>query len=124
VGTRCHCSWPPTEPAWPTSALVAAIYPAVWSVAQIGTGAWFDSLGRKPLIAGGMLVQALALALLALGDGALAPAAGAAVLLGTGTAMVYPTLIAAISDAVTPVARAPWLASIASGATWATSSGG
>jgi len=87
--------------------LVAALYPAVWSVAQIGTGAWSDSLGRKPLIVGGMLVQALALALLALSDGALAPAAGAAVLLGLGTAMVYPTLIAAISDAVTPVARAP-----------------
>lgn len=45
--------------------LIAAIYPAVWSVAQIATGAWSDSLGRKPLIAGGMLVQALALALLA-----------------------------------------------------------
>lgn len=87
--------------------LVAAIYPAVWSVAQIATGAWSDSLGRKPLIAGGMLVQALALTLLALSNGALAPAAGAAVLLGLGTAMVYPTLIAAISDAVTPVARAP-----------------
>jgi MFS family permease len=87
--------------------LIAAIYPAVWSVAQIATGAWSDSLGRKPLIAGGMLVQALALALLALSGGALAPAAGAAVLLGAGTAMVYPTLIAAISDAVTPVARAP-----------------
>jgi MFS family permease len=87
--------------------LVAAIYPAVWSVAQIGTGAWSDSLGRKPLIAGGMLVQALALALLALSGGALALAACAAVLLGAGTAMVYPTLIAAISDAVTPVARAP-----------------
>jgi MFS family permease len=87
--------------------LIAAIYPAVWSVAQIGTGAWSDSVGRKPLIAGGMLVQALALGLLALSDGALVRAGGAAVLLGLGTAMVYPTLIAAISDAVTPVARAP-----------------
>jgi MFS family permease len=87
--------------------LIAAIYPAVWSVAQIGTGAWSDSLGRKPLIASGMFLQALALALLALSGGALVPAAGAAVLLGVGTAMVYPTLIAAISDAVTPVARAP-----------------
>jgi MFS family permease len=87
--------------------LVAALYPAVWSVAQIATGHWSDSLGRKPLIAGGMLVQAVALALLALSGGALAVAAAAAVLLGAGTAMVYPTLIAAISDAVTPVARAP-----------------
>jgi MFS family permease len=87
--------------------LVAALYPAVWSVVQIATGHWSDSLGRKPLIAGGMLVQAVALALLTVSGGALAPAAGAAVLLGAGTAMVYPTLIAAISDAVTPVARAP-----------------
>jgi MFS family permease len=54
-----------------------------------------------------MLVQAAALALLALGEGALAAAATAAVVLGAGTALVYPTLIAAMSDAVTPVARAP-----------------
>jgi MFS family permease len=87
--------------------LIAALYPAVWSVAQIGTGHWSDRVGRKPLIAAGMLVQAGALALLALSDAALGPAAAAAVLLGAGTAMVYPTLIAAISDAVTPVARAP-----------------
>jgi MFS family permease len=87
--------------------LVAALYPAVWGVAQIGTGHWSDTIGRKPPIAGGMLVQAAALALLALSGGALVAAAAAAVLLGAGTAMVYPTLIAAISDAVTPVARAP-----------------
>ena len=54
-----------------------------------------------------MLLQSAALALLALGDGAVALAAAAAVLLGLGTALVYPTLIAAMSDAVTPVARAP-----------------
>jgi MFS family permease len=87
--------------------LVAALYPAVWSVAQIGTGHWSDRIGRKPLIVAGMLVQAAALGLLALGDGALASAATAAVLLGAGTALVYPTLIAAMSDAVTPVERAP-----------------
>jgi MFS family permease len=87
--------------------LVAALYPGVWSVAQIATGHWSDRVGRKPLIVAGMLLQALALALLALGDGAVASAAAAAVLLGAGTALVYPTLIAAISDAVTPVARAP-----------------
>jgi MFS family permease len=87
--------------------LVAAAYPAVWSVAQIATGAWSDSVGRKPLIVGGMLLQALALGVLALSDGAVAAATAAAVLLGLGTALVYPTLIAAISDAVTPVARAP-----------------
>jgi MFS family permease len=87
--------------------LVAALYPAVWSAAQIPTGHWSDHVGRKPLIVAGMLVQAAALALLALGDGTLASAATAAVLLGAGTALVYPTLIAAISDAVTPVERAP-----------------
>ena len=87
--------------------LVAALYPGVWSVTQIATGHWSDRVGRKPLIVAGMLVQAAALALLALGDGAIPAAAAAAVLLGLGTALVYPTLIAAISDAVTPVARAP-----------------
>jgi MFS family permease len=87
--------------------LVAAIYPGVWSVAQIATGHWSDSVGRKPLIVAGMLVQAAALGLLALGNGNLPAAAAAAVLLGAGTALVYPTLIAAMSDAVTPVARAP-----------------
>jgi MFS family permease len=88
-------------------ALVAALYPGVWSVAQIGTGHWSDRVGRKPLIVAGMLTQAAALALLALSDGAVSAAALAAVLLGAGTALVYPTLIAAMSDAVTPVARAP-----------------
>jgi MFS family permease len=54
-----------------------------------------------------MFVQAAALVLLAVSNGAVAVAVGAAALLGLGTALVYPTLIAAISDAVTPVARAP-----------------
>jgi MFS family permease len=87
--------------------LVAALYPAVWSLAQIPAGHWSDTLGRKPLIATGMLVQSAALALLAISDGAVAIAAVAAVGLGLGTALVYPTLIAAISDAVSPISRAP-----------------
>jgi MFS family permease len=87
--------------------LVAAIYPGVWSVAQIATGHWSDSVGRKPLIVAGMLLQAVALSLLAASEGAVALAAGTSALLGLGTALVYPTLIAAISDAVSPVARAP-----------------
>ena len=87
--------------------LVAALYPAVWSVAQIATGHWSDSVGRKPLIAAGMLVQAAALTVLALSDGGVALAAAAAVGLGLGTALVYPTLIAAMSDFVNPIARAP-----------------
>ncbi|HEX2392131.1 MAG TPA: MFS transporter [Solirubrobacterales bacterium] len=87
--------------------LVAAVYPGVWSVAQIATGAWSDTVGRKPLIVAGMLVQAAALGLLALSGEEVAVAVAAAALLGLGTALVYPTLIAAISDAVSPVARAP-----------------
>ena len=86
--------------------LVAGVYPAVWGVAQIATGAWSDRVGRKPLIIGGMLTQAVALCVLAAGGGDVAAALCAAVLLGLGTALVYPTLIAAISDEVSPVARA------------------
>jgi MFS family permease len=88
-------------------ALVAAVYPAVWSVTQIATGHWSDRIGRKPLIVAGMLLQAAALAALALSGGRVAVATGVAALLGLGTALVYPTLIAAISDAVSAVARAP-----------------
>ena len=85
--------------------LIAGLYPAIWGVGQIWTGQWSDSIGRKPLIVAGMLLQAAALALLAASQGALGLAAAASVGLGVGTALVYPTLIAAISDAVTPVAR-------------------
>ena len=87
--------------------LIAGLYPAVWGIGQIGAGAWSDAIGRKPLIVAGMLIQALALTLLAASGGSVAIAAIAAVGLGAGTALVYPTLIAAISDAVSPVARAP-----------------
>jgi MFS family permease len=87
--------------------LVAAVYPAVWGAGQIAAGHWSDQIGRKPLIVAGMATQALALAVLALSGGDVLTAALAAALLGVGTALVYPTLIAAISDAVTPLARAP-----------------
>jgi MFS family permease len=87
--------------------LVAGLYPAVWGAGQILAGQWSDRLGRKPLIVAGMLVQAMALGLLAASEGGVGLAAAAAVVLGLGTALVYPTLIAAISDAVSPVARAP-----------------
>ena len=85
---------------------VAAVYPAVWGLGQLGTGWLSDHVGRKPLIALGMIVQGGALALLVAGDGAFTPAFVAAILLGSGTAMVYPTLIAAVSDAVEPRDRA------------------
>jgi len=87
--------------------LIAGLYPAVWGIGQIGTGYWSDRVGRKPLIVAGMLLQAAALAVLAASGGGVGLAAVAAVGLGAGTALVYPTLIAAISDAVSPVARAP-----------------
>jgi MFS family permease len=85
---------------------VAAIYPAVWGLGQLATGWLSDLVGRKPLITLGMLVQGGALALLVGGGGAVTPAFAAAILLGAGTAMVYPTLIAAVSDAVEPRDRA------------------
>jgi MFS family permease len=87
--------------------LVAGLYPGVWGLGQIFAGGWSDRVGRKPLIVSGMLLQAAALALLAASDARLGLAATSAVMLGAGTALVYPTLIAAISDAVSPVARAP-----------------
>jgi MFS family permease len=87
--------------------LVAGIYPAVWGVGQVWTGHWSDHVGRKPLVVSGMMVQAAALAVLAGSDGSVPIAAATAAALGAGTALVYPTLIAAISDAVSPVARAP-----------------
>lgn len=87
-------------------AVVAALYPAVWGATQVGTGWLSDHTGRKPLIWAGMFLQAAALVVLAAGDGELTPSLVAAVGLGLGTALVYPTLIAAVSDAVSPVRRA------------------
>ncbi len=85
--------------------VLAALYPAVWGVGQLFTGAMSDRWGRKWLIASGMWVQAVALALIASVDG-FAPWAVAAVLLGAGTAMVYPTLLASIGDVAHPAWRA------------------
>jgi MFS family permease len=90
-----------------TIGVIAGLYPAVWGAGQIWTGHWSDHVGRKLPIVAGMLLQALALAVLALSDGDLALAVVSAIGLGAGTALVYPTLIAAISDGVSPVARAP-----------------
>jgi MFS family permease len=87
-------------------AIVAAAYPLVWGAGQLATGWLSDHTGRKPLITAGMLVQAGALGLLVAGHGAFAASLVAAVLLGVGTALVYPTLIAAVSDATQPRDRA------------------
>src|SRR6266542_643349 len=84
---------------------LAAIYPAVWGLGQLLTGALSDRLGRKWLIAGGMLVQAGGIAIIA-GATGFGPWAAGSVLLGVGTAMVYPTLLAAIGDVAHPSWRA------------------
>ena len=85
--------------------VLAALYPAVWGLGQLVTGAASDRVGRKWLIATGMWVQAAALGLVALGTTFTAWAV-AAVLLGAGTAMVYPTLLAVIGDVAHPAWRA------------------
>ncbi len=84
---------------------LAALYPAVWGVGQLFTGAWSDRIGRKGLIVAGMWLQALAIGVLAISSGFPGFASGA-VLLGAGTAMVYPTLLAAIGDVAHPTWRA------------------
>ena len=84
---------------------LAAIYPAVWGMGQLVTGALSDRVGRKWLIAGGMWVQAAGIALI-VSSSQLMGFAGGAVLLGLGTAMVYPTLLAAIADVAHPTWRA------------------
>lgn len=85
--------------------VLAAVYPGVWGAGQLFTGAASDRWGRKWLIASGMLVQAVALAMVAVGHG-FGIWLAAAVLLGAGTAMVYPTLLAAIGDVAHPAWRA------------------
>jgi MFS family permease len=85
--------------------VLAAIYPAVWGLGQLITGALSDRVGRKGLIVAGMLLQAGAIALIAASRG-FAPWAAAGVLLGAGTAMVYPTLLAVIGDVAHPAWRA------------------
>ena len=85
--------------------VLKAIYPAVWGILQVVTGPLSDRIGRRGLIAGGMALQALALFMIAVGEhfGAWL---FASVLLGAGTAMIYPTLLAAVSDASEPAWRA------------------
>lgn len=85
--------------------LLAAIYPAMWGGGQLVTGALSDRIGRKWLIAGGMLLQAAALGLIPRSTSFAAWAVEAAVL-GAGTAMVYPTLLAAVGDVAHPTWRA------------------
>ncbi|MGD9620641.1 MAG: MFS transporter [Mycolicibacterium sp.] len=85
--------------------VLAALYPAVWGLGQLVTGALSDRYGRKWMIVAGMWLQAFALGLIAYTD-TFAIWAVAAVLIGAGTALVYPTLLAAIGDVAHPVWRA------------------
>ncbi|GIW04382.1 MAG: MFS transporter [Thermomicrobiales bacterium] len=84
---------------------LAALYPGVWGISQLGTGPLSDRVGRKPLIVLGMWVQALGIIVILLG-GRFWPWAAGATLLGLGTALVYPTLLAAIGDVAHPLWRA------------------
>ena len=85
--------------------ILVALYPAVWGIGQLVTGALSDRLGRKPLIVAGMWLQAAALAGVAIAH-TFGAWAIAAVLLGAGTALVYPTLLAVIGDIAHPAWRA------------------
>ena len=85
--------------------VLAALYPAVWGLGQLVTGALSDRWGRKWLIAAGMWTQAVAIGIIAASVGFTPWAVGAA-LLGAGTAMVYPTLLAAVGDVAHPNWRA------------------
>jgi len=86
-------------------ALITAAYPLSWGVLQLGTGSLSDRLGRKPLIVAGMAVQGVALLAMVKvqGEGLWL---AAAIALGLGTALVYPTLLAAVSDVAHPSWRA------------------
>jgi len=88
-----------------TIGVLVALYPLVWGGGQLLTGALSDRIGRKWLIAGGLALQATALGVIALGTGFGVWAFGA-VALGVGTAMAYPTLLAAVGDVAHPEWRA------------------
>jgi predicted MFS family arabinose efflux permease len=89
----------------PEIAVLVAAYPAVWGIVQVGIGALSDRVGRKGLIVAGMLLQAASIAAIALATG-FGPWLVAAVGLGLGTAMVYPTLLAVVADVAAPAWRA------------------
>ncbi len=89
-------------------ATLAAVYPLVWGSLQLLTGAASDVVGRKPIIVSGMLLQAVAISVVGM-SGSFGGWLAAVMLLGAGTALVYPTLLAAVSDEVRPEERATTL---------------
>jgi MFS family permease len=84
---------------------VAAVYPAVWGIAQLATGALSDRIGRRIPVAAGMWTQALALLLFWKATG-FAHMVGASALVGLGTALTYPALLAVVGDLAAPAWRA------------------
>jgi MFS family permease len=82
--------------------LLGALYPGFWGIAQLGTGALSDRIGRKWVISAGTLIQAGAALALVAASTSYGPWIVAAVVLGLGTAMVYPTLLAAVGDVAHP----------------------
>jgi MFS family permease len=84
--------------------VLAFVYPAAWGVVQLWTGALSDRIGRKWLIAAGLVLQGIALVGISLTSG-FSPWLVAGAVLGVGTAMVYPTLLAAIGDVAHPLWR-------------------
>lgn len=86
---------------------IKAVYPVVWGVGQVITGPLSDKVGRKPLIVWGMIMQALGHVVIGFGTSfPLESGIAGSVMLGMGTAMVYPALLAAVSDAAHPSWRA------------------
>jgi MFS family permease len=85
--------------------ILAAAYPAIWAIAQVPAGALSDRIGRKPPIVAGMLLQGIAIAAIATSSG-FGPWLAASAALGLGTALVYPTLLAAVADVAGPRGRA------------------
>jgi MFS family permease len=85
--------------------IVSAIYPAVWGVGQTVTGKMADKICKKDMLFWGMLLQAAALFLFVLAE-SFTQFISLAVLLGWGTAMVYPTFLAAIAENTHPQDRA------------------
>ena len=96
--------WATSGMSLPQIGILAGAYPATWGLTQVATGAVSDRIGRKGLIVGGMLVQAAAIAVIAAVSG-FVPWLVAAVALGLGTAMVYPTLLAVVADVAEPRQR-------------------
>jgi MFS family permease len=88
------------------TAFLKALHPGIWGFLQLGTGPLSDSVGRKKLIYPGMIIQAVGIWIILFSEGSYLGLITGMSLLGVGTALVYPTLLAAISDIANPKWRA------------------